>query len=43
VGETPPDKALQRIINSSVQLTVVAVWRHTLVTGSGPVGAVAGR
>jgi hypothetical protein len=30
-------------INNSVQLTLVAVWRHTWVTGSRPVSAVAGR
>jgi len=37
------NQALQRTSNSSVQLTAVAVWRHTLVAGSGPVSAVAGR
>jgi hypothetical protein len=39
----PPNKALQRTINSSVQLTWVAVWRHILVAGPGPVSAVSGR
>ena len=39
----PPNKALQRTSNSSVQLTMVAFWRHTRGAGSGPVSAVAGR
>jgi len=34
---------LQRTTNSSVQLTLVAAWRHTVSAGSGPVSAVAGR
>jgi hypothetical protein len=29
-SQPPHNKALQRTINSSVQLTLVAVWRHTL-------------
>jgi hypothetical protein len=33
----------RRTSNSSVQLTLVAVWRHTLEAGSGPFSAVAGR
>jgi len=37
------NKALQRTINSSVELTLVAIWRHTESTGSGSVSAVAGR
>ena len=39
----PPNQVLQRISNSSLQLTLLAVWRHTRVAGSGPVSAVAGR
>jgi hypothetical protein len=39
----PPNKALQRTTNSSAQLTLVAAWRHTLLAGSGPVSAFAGR
>jgi hypothetical protein len=39
----PPNKALQRTINRSVQLTLVAVWRHTVSAGSDPISAVAGR
>lgn len=40
---SPPNKALNRTVNSSVQLTLGAVWRHTPVAGSGPVSAVASR
>jgi hypothetical protein len=36
----PSNKPLQRTINSSVQLTLVAVWRHTVSAGSDPVSAV---
>jgi len=39
----PPNKALQRAINSSTHLTRVATWRHTSGAGSGSVSAVAGR
>ncbi len=42
IGRTPP-KALQRTTNSSLGLTLVAVWRHIVARGSGPVSAVAGR
>jgi hypothetical protein len=38
-----PDKRSQLTPNSSVQLTLVAAWRHTLVARSGPVSAVVGR
>lgn len=41
-ARVPPNKALQRPSNSSVQLTLGAPWRHTSVAGSGPVSAVAG-
>jgi len=40
--ERPPNKALQRTINSSVQLTLIAVWRHTEGAGPDSVSAVAG-
>jgi hypothetical protein len=43
MGGAPFNKALQRTINSSVQLTLVAVWRHTDSAGLAPVSAVAGR
>jgi len=43
VARMPPNKALQRTINSSVQLTLVAARRHTSEAGSRPVSAVAGR
>ncbi len=33
----------RRTSNSSVQLTLVAVWRHTVSAGSDPVSTVAGR
>ncbi len=36
-------KPLQRTSDSSVQLTLGGVWRHTLATGSDPVSALAGR
>jgi len=39
----PPNKALQRASNSSAELTMVAVRRHTPAAGSGPVSAIAGR
>jgi hypothetical protein len=39
----PPNKPLQRTINSWVQMTLVAAWRHSSVVGSDPVSAVAGR
>jgi hypothetical protein len=42
-GVVRHNKALQRTINSLVQLTLVAFWRHTLWLGSGPASAVAGR
>ena len=42
-ARTTPNKALQRTSNSSVQLTLVAAWRHTSSAGSDPVSAVAGR
>jgi len=42
-ASAPLNKALQRTINSSVQLTMVAVWRHTWVAGSDQVSAVASR
>lgn len=38
---SPLHKALNRAVNSSVQLTVGAVWRHTSMPGSGLVSAVA--
>jgi len=41
--KSPPNKALNRTGNSSVQLTLGAIWRHTSVAGSEPVSAVAGR
>ena len=41
--QVPPNKALNRTVNSSAQLTLGAIWRHTLVAGSGPVSAVASR
>lgn len=34
-GRRPPPKPLQGTSNSSVQLTLVAVWRHTVLAGSG--------
>jgi hypothetical protein len=37
------NKSLQRTSSSSIQLTLVAVWWHTVSVGSGPVSAVAGR
>jgi hypothetical protein len=43
LARTPPNKALQRAINRSVQLTLGAAWRHNLMAGSDPVSAVAGR
>jgi hypothetical protein len=42
-ARTPPNKALNRTVNSSVQLTLGAVWRHTWLAGSEPVNAVASR
>jgi len=41
-ASAPLNKALQRTINSSVQLTLGAAKRHTWIAGSGPVSAVAG-
>jgi hypothetical protein len=41
--QTPPKNPLQQPLNSSLQLTSVAVRRHTGSSGSHPVGAVAGR
>jgi hypothetical protein len=41
--DLPPNKALQRTSNSFVQLTLVAIWRHTVSIGSDPVSTVAGR
>lgn len=39
----PPNKPLNRPGNSSVQLTLGAVWRDTSMVGSEPVSAVASR
>jgi hypothetical protein len=39
----PSAKPLQRTNNSSLQLTVVAAWWHTVSAGSRLVSAVAGR
>ncbi len=41
--EGSANQPLQRTTNSSDQLTLVAIWRHTVSTRSGPVSAVAGR
>ena len=38
----PPSKPLQRSSNSSFQLALASVWRHTMSAMSGPAGAVAG-
>jgi len=36
---TPPNKPLQRAINSSVGLTGTTVWRHTCVAGASAVAS----
>ena len=41
--EQPSNTALQRASNSSVQLTLIAIWRHTFKAGSVPVSTVASR
>ena len=42
-GQLRHNQALQRASNSSAQLTLGAIWRHTLMVESDPVSAVAGR
>jgi hypothetical protein len=39
----PANDTLQRTINSSVELTLVAAWRHSSEAESGRVSAVASR